>query len=71
MKPHDDDSSKFSYPPGIGHDTEVEVVIDHKGGKFLFRGKADQFGWKIEPHSAPGLNPLAAPITHYAILEAA
>jgi len=71
MTPHVDDSSWFGYPPGVEHDTMVEVVITYQGKFYLHKGRASQFGWMIEPiaSSVPGIIPERAPITHYRIVK--
>jgi len=71
MTPHIDDSGKFGYPPGVGHDTMVEVIITYQGKFYFYRGLAQQFGWMIDPapSSVPGVISESAPITHYRIVE--
>lgn len=68
MIPHTDDSSKYGYPFGVGHNTIVTVVINHDGHMSQHTSEAQSFGWQIAPHAAGwGCTPCAAPITHYRI----
>lgn len=68
-KNHDDDSSKWCYPPGVDHDTRVRVVIRYNGKEGEYESIASQFGWMIEPHHCPGLEPVYAGIVRYKVLE--
>lgn len=58
------------YPPGVSDQTNVEVIVTYRGKMFLYSGVAQSFGWRKEPAQPmhPGLEPCAAPITHYRIV---
>ena len=67
--PYTDDSK--DYPDGVDGNTVVSVAIRYEGQTFLYTGQAQSFGWSIEPAAPcwPGLQSIAAPITHYKIGE--